>query len=85
MKSENVKTARAAAAEVGDWGATAARLAGEDGVDLLGLLRAFRWATDDAERGQRAVVAELRAQGAPWSTVADALGVSRQAATKRFG
>ncbi|GAA1388357.1 hypothetical protein GCM10009599_01390 [Luteococcus peritonei] len=38
-----------------------------------------------AERGLGAAVARARAEGATWQQVAEVLGVSRQAAFKRFG
>lgn len=39
----------------------------------------------DAEKQLRRVVEKARAAGATWADIGDALGVSRQAAFKRFG
>lgn len=38
----------------------------------------------DRRDRQRRIVDDLRATGCPWSIIADALGVSKQAAHRRF-
>jgi hypothetical protein len=39
---------------------------------------------DQAEANLRAEVSRLRAEGVPWQTIADALGVSRQSAWEKY-
>lgn len=53
----------------------------DDYGDMLGALRLVEIAADQA---RRAVVAEARAAGVTWQTIADALGTSRQNAQQRF-
>lgn len=40
---------------------------------------------DQIDADMRAEVSRLRAEGVPWQTIADALGVTRQAAQQRYG
>lgn len=54
----------------------------DDYGDMLGALRLAELAADAA---RRAVVAEARAAGETWQTIADALGTSRQNVQQRFG
>jgi len=42
-------------------------------------------AADEVESAISGEVAEMRAQGDSWSRIATCLGVTRQAATKRYG
>lgn len=53
--------------------------------DSLAQLGHAQAALEQAERELGAAVGAARAQGATWQQVADVLGVSRQAAFKRFG
>ena len=50
--------------------------------ELLRMTEQLKAAMADLERR---VVEDYRANGAPWSTIAFELGVTRQAAQKRFG
>lgn len=50
--------------------------------DMLGAIRLVEIA---AENARRAVVAEARAAGDTWQSIADALGTTRQNAQQRFG
>lgn len=56
-----------------------------DDDDPLTALLALARARAELERAQEVVVRRARLQGASWSVIAMALGVSRQAAHKRFG
>jgi hypothetical protein len=57
-------------------------LQADDDAAMLGALSSL---AAGAGAALGAYVAGMRDEGAPWSTVADALGVSRQAAAQRFG
>lgn len=50
--------------------------------DMLGAVRLVELA---AEHARRAVVADARAAGQTWQSIADALGTSRQAVQQRYG
>ncbi len=52
------------------------------GLERLRCLAEARTAVEDELRGQ---VADLRASGATWREVGEALGVSRSAAQQRYG
>lgn len=52
-----------------------------DFVDMLGAIRLVDLAADAA---RRAIVADAREAGETWQSIADALGISRQAAHERF-
>lgn len=54
----------------------------DDYGDMLGALRLVEIAADNA---RRAIVADARAAGDTWQSIADALGTTRQAAQQRFG
>lgn len=54
---------------------------GGDFGDMLGAVRLVEIA---AENARRAIVADARAAGETWQSIADALGTSRQAAQQRF-
>ncbi|NKX94233.1 hypothetical protein HF995_13305 [Sanguibacter hominis ATCC BAA-789] len=65
--------------------AASARLNYETEVsDLLDTLGALRMIELAAEQARRAVVAQARTQGATWQTLADTLGVTRQAVQQRY-
>jgi hypothetical protein len=49
--------------------------------DMLGAVRLVEIAADQV---RRAIVTEARAAGDTWQSIADALGVTRQAAHERF-
>lgn len=49
--------------------------------DMLGAIRLVDLAADAA---RRAIVADAREAGETWQSIADALGISRQAAHERF-
>lgn len=49
--------------------------------DMLGAIRLVELAADAA---RRAIVADAREAGETWQSIADALGISRQAAHERF-
>jgi hypothetical protein len=53
----------------------------DDLLDELGQLRIVELF---AEKARRAVVQDARAQGFTWQQIADALGVTRQAAHERY-
>lgn len=52
---------------------------------LLRLVGAGRLMVEEAERWMRQSVADARAAGCSWTSIAEELGVTRQAATQRFG
>lgn len=53
-------------------------------TDPLIALRALGTISAEADRVTRECVADLRAQGASWTQIAEALGVTRQAVQRRF-
>lgn len=62
-----------------------AELQGVKDESVLGdVLEALATAHRDLERLEFLVVVLLRSNGATWEDVGDALGISRQAASKRF-
>lgn len=59
-----------------------------DGRALLAPLRALRSdaaAARDLEQRMRSTVQELRAGGASWAVIGDAIGITKQAAQQRYG
>lgn len=54
----------------------------DDYGDMIGAVRLVELA---AQQARKAVIVEARAAGEPWQNIADALGVSRQAAWERYG
>lgn len=56
--------------------------AGDDFGDMLGALRLVEIAAGNA---RSAIIADARANGETWQSIADALGISRQAAQQRYG
>lgn len=55
-----------------------------DGLDHARTIRSLRWAREDIDRALTHLVAAMRAEGQSWNTIADALGVTRQGAQKRY-
>lgn len=53
--------------------------------DDTAALRALSLAAMSTSAATTAYVAALRAAGVPWSTIGDALGMTRQGAAQRFG
>lgn len=53
-------------------------------VDWLEEIRSCRGITADGERMTVRAVVNARKLGLPWRAIAEALGVSRQAATERY-
>lgn len=53
-------------------------------LDPLGQLRGLRAADMQVDRWQRETIARARQQGASWSEIGGALGVSKQAAWKLY-
>lgn len=64
--------------------ARTARVGHDKGTPLVAL-DVLNEASKMLEYARRELVAEARAQGASWETVAQALGVTRQAAHHKFG
>lgn len=54
------------------------------GIDWLAEIRDSRGISDEAERVTRRAVVNARKCGYPWRAIAEALGVTRQAATERY-
>lgn len=52
---------------------------------LVGKVEAWRDAVDCAEAHLVEAVAEARLAGATWDDIGDALGVTRQSASRRYG
>lgn len=65
-------------------GLTIAALAGEPGADGVQALASASQLVDSAERALHLLVADARGQGMTWAAIGEALGISRQAAQKRF-
>lgn len=55
-----------------------------DGDDPLGLLAAAAERRREAERGQDAAVRRARVAGLSWAQIAEGLGVSKQAAHRKY-
>jgi aryl carrier-like protein len=55
-----------------------------DGLDHARTIRSLRWARADIDLALTHLVAAMRAEGRSWNTIADALGVTRQGAQKRY-
>lgn len=53
--------------------------------DSLDQLQAVKALADWIELRQKMVVSDARAAGKTWQQIADALGITRQAAQKRYG
>ena len=53
----------------------------DDYGDMIGCVRLVELA---AEQARRTIIAEARASGESWQQIADALGVSKQAAWERY-
>lgn len=74
-----------------EWALKIARAAGrqatllETGPASLVYLRRLVRVRGEVDRAIAALVGRLRDRGERWESIADALGVSRQAATKRYG
>lgn len=60
------------------------RAAADSDADLIERARAIRMGMEHWTALLQETVAEARLQGVPWDPIADALGVSRQAVSKRF-
>lgn len=60
-------------------------LAADDGTDPLAALRRLQALRAEVARAEAENVRRARARGFSWIAIADALGVSRQAAHKKYG
>lgn len=60
-------------------------IATSDVLDVEDLALVFARVREDLDSAEALAVANLRAQGASWDRIAAGLGITRQAAHKRFG